>query len=87
VNDAIDCRGTAVPTAPPTAKSAAESTNPGFQMLTSATTWSACHPDRSLSLPRDLVVMAEYSAFLHERCLYELACEPKWLRRSKKGTT
>lgn len=47
------------------------------QMLTAATTWAACHPDRGPELPIDLVVMAEYSAFLHERCLYELACERK----------
>jgi hypothetical protein len=47
------------------------------QMFTAATTWSACHPDRGADLPVDLVIMAEYSAFLHERCLYELACQPK----------
>jgi hypothetical protein len=47
------------------------------QMLTAATTWAGCHPDRGDCLPLDLVVMAEYSAFVHQRCLYELVGEPK----------
>jgi hypothetical protein len=56
------------------------------QMLASTTTWAGCRPSRRRKLPVDLVVMAEYSAFLHQRCLYELACEPKG-SRFRKATT